>query len=324
MKIEEIKKLIDSDIDAAFDVLDGVFDDNNGTYNDLCKEYVQRPNNFDMGTFRSKMKRFVTTSKIYIEGHFRENNERKENKLEDASKKGIISTLVGDFIFVKGSTFKMGDEYGDLWDACRPVHDVKVSDFYIGKTQVTQKQWRDVMGKDPDDLYFKGNDNNPVEGVNWEDVMVFINALNKKTGHIFRMPTEAEWEYAARGGVKALQGETHKYAGSDHINEVAVYESNSGKSTQPVAGKKPNELGIYDMCGNVWEWCEDWFNENYYKECKEKGIVKNPNGPASGSYGVVRGGSWGNLARSCRAAYRLSILPGGRGNGIGFRLVFVP
>ncbi len=229
-----------------------------------------------------------------------------------------------DMLPVQGGTFNMGDEHGDLWDACRPVHQVRVSDFYIGKYPVTQALWKAVMdGKNPSRFE---DDERPVENVSWGDAQAFVKALNQITkgsrleGLHYRLPTEAEWEYAARGGQYHTEG--YKYAGSDRLKDVGWFDENSGKETKPVGLKYPNQLGIYDMSGNVWEWCEDWFGgTEYYKDCKSKEPVENPMGPKSGSYRVSRGGSWDGDARGCRAAYRDGGTPDGRGSLLGFRLV---
>jgi sulfatase modifying factor 1 len=175
---------------------------------------------------------------------------------------------------VEGGTFNMGDEHGDLWEACRPVHKVTVSDFYIGKYPVTQALWKAVMnGENPS--RFKGDDL-PVEQVSWEDAQSFVKKLNKMTessrppGYFYRLPTEAEWEYAARGGKYLAEG--YKYSGSDRLKDVGWFKNNSGKETKSVGLKYPNQLDIHDMSGNVREWCSDWFGGNeYYEECKKKG-----------------------------------------------------
>jgi sulfatase modifying factor 1 len=224
---------------------------------------------------------------------------------------------------VEGGTFNMGDEHGDLWEACRPVHKVTVSDFYIGKYPVTQALWKAVMnGENPS--RFKGDDL-PVEQVSWEDAQSFVKKLNKMTessrppGYFYRLPTEAEWEYAARGGKYLAEG--YKYSGSDRLKDVGWFKNNSGKETKSVGLKYPNQLDIHDMSGNVREWCSDWFGGNeYYEECKKKGIVENPLGPESGTNRVARGGSLLGGARGCRVSYRYSLSPGDRDYILGFRL----
>jgi len=225
-----------------------------------------------------------------------------------------------NFVKVEGGTFQMGDEKGDLHGACRPVHQVTVADFYLGKTPVTQKQWRDIMSNDPS--HFKNCDECPVETVSWNEVKTFIEKLNAKTGMKFRLPTEAEWEYAARGGQKSTV--SYLYAGSNNLEEVGWYNENSQSKTHAVAGKKPNELGLYDMSGNVYEWCQDWYDENYYEACKKQGVIENPKGPEKGSRRVLRGGYWFGDAQYCRSADRNLGRPEFRSTDIGFRLVFVP
>ena len=214
--------------------------------------------------------------------------------------------------FVEGGTFTMGataEQGSDVYNEEKPTHSVTVSDFYIGKYEVTQAQWRAVMGSNPSG--FTG-DNNPVEYVSWDDVQEFITKLNAQTGKHLRLPTEAEWEYAARGGNKS---KGYKYSGSDNIDEVAWYNSNSSSITHPVGQKTPNELGIYDMSGNVYEWCQDWYGA--YSSSSQT----NPTGPSSGSERVLRGGSWFNNARNCRVSDRDSGIPDGRSGYFGFRLV---
>ncbi|MGN1235902.1 MAG: formylglycine-generating enzyme family protein [Bacteroidaceae bacterium] len=212
---------------------------------------------------------------------------------------------------VEGGTFTMGatSEQQDPYDDEKPTHQVTLSSYYIGETEVTQALWTAVMGNNPS--RFKG-DNNPVEQVSWNDCQEFISKLNSITGKIFRLPTEAEWEYAARGG-KESKG--YQYSGSNYLDDVAWYTDNSGSKTHIVKTKQPNELGIYDMSGNVWEWCQDW------KGSYSTGSQTNPKGPSSGSHRVNRGGSWFNFARLCRSAYRDDSTPGSRLSGLGLRLV---
>ena len=193
----------------------------------------------------------------------------------------------------------------------RPVHSVTLSDYYIGETEVTQALWQAVMGSNPSS--FTGNSQRPVESVSWNDCQTFISRLNSKTGMNFRLPTEAEWEYAARGGNRSNKTQ---YSGSSNIYNVAWYDSNSGSTTHPVNGKSPNELGLYDMSGNVWEWCYDWYSSDYYSNSPHN----NPQGPSSGSGRVLRGGSWSYFAQYCRVAFRYCFGPDYRSCNIGLRL----
>ena len=216
-------------------------------------------------------------------------------------------------IRVDGGSFVMGspDNDPDAHDDEKPQHEVTLSDYYIGETQVTQALWKAVMGKNPS--HFQG-DNNPVEYVSWNDCQEFIKKLSAKMGQVFRLPTEAEWEYAARGGNKSRG---YRYAGSNNIYDVAWFSDNSGGNSCPVNQKKANELAIYDMSGNVWEWCQDRIGA--YGSGKET----NPTGPSEGSFRVVRGGSWDNDAQLCRVAYRGCSDPDGRDYYVGFRLALV-
>ena len=221
---------------------------------------------------------------------------------------GVSFTMIG----VKGGTFTMGatSEQGtsEPWDHEYPTHSVTLSNFAIGETEVTQELWRAVMGSNPS--RFSGT-NLPVEQVSWNDCQTFITKLNQLTGKNFRLPTEAEWEYAARGGNKS-KGD--KYAGSNTLGDVAWYEGNGSGRTHPVKQKQANELGLYDMSGNVWEWCQDWFGT--YSSSAQT----NPTGPASGSNRVRRGGSWYYNARYCRVSFRYNNTPAYYNSGLGLRL----
>ena len=190
-------------------------------------------------------------------------------------------------IAVEGGSFMMGATPGqekNVRDNEKPAHKVTVDNFLIGETEVTQDLWFAVMGNNPS--HFKNDQGNfPVENVSWNDVQTFIKKLNVITGQRFRLPFEAEWEYAARGGKKSTD---KKYAGSDNVDEVAWYSNNSASKTHEVATKKANELGIYDMMGNVWEWCEDWFGP--YSEEEQV----NPQGYINGDKFVERGSGWAN------------------------------
>jgi formylglycine-generating enzyme required for sulfatase activity len=209
---------------------------------------------------------------------------------------------------VEGGTFQMGSNDSDAERDEKPVHSVTLSNYCIGETEVTQALWKAVMGNNPS--YFKG-DNLPVEQVSWNDCQEFIRKLNQKTGKNFRLPTEAEWEYAARGGSRS---NGTKYAGSSSIGSVAWYDDNNGNKTHAVKGKSPNELGLYDLSGNVWEWCSDWYGSY------GSGPQTNPKGPSSGSTRVLRGGCWGIIARHCRVSSRSDFVPGYGTISYGFRL----
>ena len=216
-----------------------------------------------------------------------------------------------EMVRVEGGTFRMGatsEQGSDAEGDEKPVHSVTLSGYYIGKTEVTQALWKAVMGSNPSS--FKG-DNLPVECVSWDDCQEFIRKLNSMTGQNFRLPTEAEWEFACRGGNNSRG---YKYSGSNNLGSVAWYDGNSGNKTHPVGTKAPNELGIYDMSGNVWEWCSDWF-ANY-----SSGAQTNPTGPYGGSRRVCRGGSWYSFVRCCRSSIRINYFPTYRGYYLGLRL----
>jgi formylglycine-generating enzyme required for sulfatase activity len=211
-----------------------------------------------------------------------------------------------NMVRVEGGTFQMG--YGNNDSNEAPAHSVTLSSYYIGQTEVTQALWRAVMGKNPS--FFRGA-LLPVENVSWNDCQEFIRRLNLLTGKKFRLPTEAEWEFAARGGTMS---KGYKYSGSNSLSKIAWYNKNSEGNTHPVATQQPNELGLYDMTGNVWEWCQDW--KGPYSSVS----VTNPIGPATGSFRVDRGGSWSSMATFCPLAYRSHHAPSNSNDYIGFRL----
>jgi sulfatase modifying factor 1 len=219
-----------------------------------------------------------------------------------------------DLCPVQGGEFLMGDDKGE-YDDEKPAHSVRVSGFYMGKFSVSQRLWEAVTENNP--AKFKG-EQRPVETVSWEDAQDFFSQLNKLTGKDFRLPTEAEWEYAARGG-QYSQG--YKYAGSDRLKQVGWYSENSNDQTQEIGQLLANELGLHDMSGNVYEWCQDWFDDKYYAECHKRGIVENPKGPATGTYRVIRGGGCFHDPLRCRSVGRDRGLPGERYGSVGFRLV---
>ena len=216
-------------------------------------------------------------------------------------------------VAIQGGTFQMGSENGN--DDEKPVHNVKLHNFYIGKYEVTQAQWKVIMGKNRN--YFKG-DNLPVENVSWNDVQKFLLKLNALTNKTYRLPTEAEWEYAAGYSKSSATGHT-KWAGTNNestIDNFAWYDSNSNNTTHAVGTKQPNELGLYDMSGNLWEWCSDWY-DNYSNYAQIS-----PTGPISGSHRVSRGGGWSRDAQYCRVTSRSGNLPEAYGSHVGFRLVY--
>ena len=228
------------------------------------------------------------------------------------SRNPIIDNLVNNMVYVDGGTFTMGatSEQGNdaLYFLEKPTHQVTLSSFSIGRYEVTQKEWQAVMGSNPSK--FKG-DKRPVENVSWDDCQEFILKLNSMTGKSFRLPTEAEWEFAARGGKKS---NGYKYAGGNDISTVAWYEDNSDHETHSVGQKKPNELGIYDMAGNVWEWCYDKYSS--YSSISQI----NPTGVSSNSECMKRGGSWFDYAGHCRVSYRGYHYPDYQFYSLGLRL----
>ncbi len=215
-----------------------------------------------------------------------------------------VKGITFNMIRVDGGTFTMGGSNSNE----KPTHRVTLSSYYIGETEVTQQLWEKVMGSNPAE--FKGS-TQPVESVSWDDCQKFIKRLNSLTGLNFRLPTEAEWEFAARGGNKS---KGYEYSGSNNPNEVAWHSMDIDDESHPVATKSPNELGVYDMSGNVWEWCQDRFGS--YSRNKQT----NPTGPSNGSFRVFRGGSWYNEASECHVSVRARSLPFQRGYNHGLRL----
>lgn len=232
-------------------------------------------------------------------------------KTERFAVKGVSFNM----IYVEGGTFIMGANEGDKSAAPneKPAHVVTLSDYWMGETLVTYALWKAVMGGYPSS--FKGDPNCPVEQISWDDCQIFIRELNKLTGEKFRMPTEAQWEFAARGG---NLGKDHHYlyAGSNQIDVVAWVEKNSNKGAHPVKELEPNELGLYDMTGNVYEWCYDWYDNGYYSDTP----TNDPSGPVIGTYRVRRGGSWRELDLYCRVSCRSIGNPKSQYKGVGLRL----
>jgi formylglycine-generating enzyme required for sulfatase activity len=216
-----------------------------------------------------------------------------------------------DFVAVKGGCFRMGNNYGwdDTWDE-KPEHEVCLSNFYLGKFEVTQKQWQALMGSNPARFKECGPDC-PVESISWQDIQEFLKRLNKKSGKRFRLPTEAEWEYAARSG-----GRKERFSGGNSLSQLGWYQENSANVIHPVGQKQPNGLGLYDMSGNVWEWVQDWHSPEYYGQS----LRNNPQGPAKGACRVVRGGCISTEAHLARNDHRRLNDPEGRFNLVGFRI----
>ena len=305
------------------------------------KHYGQTPNiitDLPMGKHEIKLEKqeYNSVTKIFIieEGEKLKFNETllsvyyKASAVEEEEKEIVNNSETdsdGNEVFnvkgvsfkmikVEGGTFMMGatSEQGkDAFKDEKPAHSVTLSDYYIGETEVTQELWEAVMGSTPSS--YSGYPQRPVERVSWNDCQEFITKLNQLTGKNFRLPTEAEWEYAARGGNKS---KGYKYSGSNTIDDVAWYKDNSGNGTHNVKTKLANELGIYDMSGNVWEWCQDWYDRKYY----QNSLQTNPTGPSSGSGRVIRGGSWHLNAKHCRVSNRSYYYPGYRNDYLCLRL----
>jgi len=260
---------------------------------------------------------FLAASVVFFGGCFNKPNERggvsvKQSKSSQDAALHDIKTINGiECVLVKAGTFNMGSHQREIavhHQDDEMLHKVTLTkDYWISKCQITKAQYKTVIGSNPSDSAI--GDNYPVNMVDWNEAVAFCNAVGG------RLPTEAEWEFAARGG-KLSKG--YIYSGSNDLNAVAWYIANSGGTTHPVGQKAPNELGIYDMSGNVWEWCSDWYGETYYNS----GSQTDPTGPGSGSYRVFRGGSWDFDALSCRVADRYCYLPSFRDGSLGFRVVF--
>ena len=274
-----------------------------------------------VGTFTSELQDLSPKTTYYVRAYAINSEgvsygEEKSFATETNNKTITVNGVTFTMVSVEGGLFDMGAQNVDpskpnydseAYDREAPVHLVTLSDYYIGETEVTQDLWETVMGYNPSK--FSGGQK-PVEQVTWYDCKNFINKLNQMTGMNFRFLTEAEWEFAAKGGNESLG---YKYSGSDNIDDVAWYSAD-GKLTRDVKNKLPNELGIYDMCGNVMEWCGDLFVE-YSSEPQT-----NPTGATSGTDYIVRGGCCLSDATYCRTTIRSFFLPGGASYGIGFRL----
>ena len=240
----------------------------------------------------------------------RRTSESKQQKVEAASE------TEDGMVYVKGGCFDMGDIFDTGASDEKPVHTVCIGDFYLGKAEVTQKQWEDVTGSNPSKFQCADC---PVERVSWNNVQDFIKKLNEKTGMNYRLPTEAEWEYAARSG-----GLKEQWAGTNNEEEIGDYiwyGFTAEGRTHAVAGKTPNGIGLCDMMGNVWEWCADWYDKKYY----EYSPSKDPHGPSEGSNRVIRGGGWRSKDKGLRTTDRNDFIPTSKKfTDIGFRLARSP
>lgn len=219
-----------------------------------------------------------------------------------------------EMVEVKGGSFIMGDDTGDKDE--KPAHQVNVKTFKIARTETTVRQWRafcmETNRAMPDAPWFGLKDDHPIVNISWDDAIAYCRWLSSKNNAAYRLPTEAEWEFAAKGGAN---GKGFAYSGAKTPDSVAWY---SGKSngTMPVAQKLPNELGIYDMTGNVWEWCSDWYDATYYG----LKVKDNPAGPQTGEFYTLRGGAWDIGAKNSRSAYRNPLSPTSRNHNKGFRV----
>jgi len=226
------------------------------------------------------------------------------------SSREVKNLRLPEMVLVKGGSFKMG--YGGFCEDEKPVHRVVLDDFYLGKHEVTQREWKEIMGEDHEN-YNSGCDSCPVERISWLNIQEYLAKLNLMTGMNFRFPTEAEWEFAAKGGTSS---KNYKFSGSNTASAVAWSVGISDNMSHPVGKKKANELGIYDMTGNVWEWCSDWYAPDYYSVSPGE----NPQGPQEGVARVMRGGSWFFDSAGLRVTDREKGNPTFRYGYVGFRL----
>jgi len=275
----------------------------------------------DSGDFVEELKANLSTPDLNVTQAFKLMREGVRERTDGLQVPWVAADLNEDFPMVRvprtglemvrvpGGCFKMGDFYGDGAEDEKPVREVCVSDFALGKYEVTQGLWRQIMGNNPS-MFARCGDECPVENVTWQEVQEFIAKLNEREGTAsYRLPTEAEWEYAAKSG-----GRQEKFSGGDRIAAVGWYSGNSGSRTHPAGQKQPNGLGIFDMSGNVWEWVEDW-----YARYPEQG-ENDPIGPAIGADRAARGGCWGGGAAYVRTMNRMGVAPGSTNGFLGFRL----
>lgn len=268
----------------------------------------------ELSVCKEELKRLRNVSeKQNVDSRKSQNTNKKFTENTTDNRKLIVKRLIGNMIHVEGGEFNMGasGEHNSVTSITNnyPQHTVKLSSYRIGKYPITQEEWTAIMDHNPSK--FRGN-RNPVESVSWEDCQEFIKRLNKFSRRSFRLPTEAEWEFAARGGIKS---KNYIYSGSNNADSVCWHKDISGKSTVEVGLKVPNELGIHDMSGNVCEWCQDYLGN--YHSWREN----NPKGPTIGKWKVFRGGCWNDDKNNCRVSLRFAARPSDKGAGLGFRLV---
>lgn len=256
----------------------------------------------------------MTLLLMSVSAVYAQQSKKKKSKIAlPLVSKELLDSIQNNMVWITGGKFIMGNDAGEADE--RPAYEVTVDGYAINKYPVTQRQWVAIMGSNPSE--FAGCDQCPVDKVTWDDAQRFIEILNELTGKKYALPSEAEWEYAAKGGKNWKQ---FRYSGSDDIDEVGWYAGNSGRKPHPVGEKMPNSIGLYDMSGNVWEWCQDWYNKFYYEQNEDN----NPVGPASGSGKVRRGGSWFTQAANCKTTTRNNVKQDYADDIGGFRLVQYP
>ena len=269
------------------------------------------------GSFIAFILIFFYVNQSIAQDTYQKSKRKKKNKssiVVPTVSQAFLDSIRENMVWVTGGSFVMGNNISEPDE--RPAYEVVIDGFAISRYPVTQRQWMVIMERNPSD--FPGCDQCPVDKVSWDDAQVFIQKLNALTGKKYTLPTEAEWEYAAKGGRDAPGN--FRYAGSDNIDSVGWYAGNSGRMPHPVGQKKPNELGLYDMTGNVWEWCQDWYAKFYY----EQNESNNPQGPPSGSGRVRRGGSWYTQSTNCKTSTRNNVRQDYFDDIGGFRLAQYP
>lgn len=269
------------------------------------------------GSFIAFILIFFYVNQAIAQDTSQKSKRKKKNKssiVVPTVSQAFLDSIGENMVWVTGGSFVMGNNISEPDE--RPAYEVVIDGFAISRYPVTQRQWMVIMERNPSD--FPGCDQCPVDKVSWDDAQVFIQKLNALTGKKYTLPTEAEWEYAAKGGRDAPGN--FRYAGSDNIDSVGWYAGNSGRMPHPVGQKKPNELGLYDMTGNVWEWCQDWYAKFYY----EQNESNNPQGPPSGSGRVRRGGSWYTQSTNCKTSTRNNVRQDYFDDIGGFRLAQYP